>query len=253
MKIKFSLLFLILFFISSFQAQRNLRDSIIGTPWVAIHYGGNWSKKDLANRFGYWNHLGMLVGYKTSRNWYLGFDWNFLYSNQVKAQGLFDDLIDEKGNITDVNGDIATVLVFGRGANVNVSIGKVIPKLSPNKNSGFFFHIGGGYAMNKFRIETRDHVVPLLEKEYRKGYDRYVHGFNIHEFIGYSFFHSKGVVNFYGGFYAQQAFTKYQRKINFDEPDIPVPSNTLYDFQIGFKLGWFIPIYRRNTKDYYYN
>lgn len=245
----FSFLFTSLIGIS----QRNLRDSIIGTPLIGIHYGGNWSKADLSKRFGYWNHLGAVAGYKTSKNYFFGFDGNFMFTDKIKATGLFDEIVDEFGNITDVNGDIATVLVLGRGFNVNVSFGKIIPVFSPNKNSGFFIQAGAGYLLNKYRIETRDQVVPVIEKNYRKGYDRLAAGYNIHEFIGYAFLASKGVINFYAGFYAQQGFTKYQRTVNFDQPDVPVSKEILKDYQIGFRLGWFIPIYKRQPKDYYYN
>lgn len=248
-------IFILVIFLYSLQifSQRNLRDSIIGTPWIVVHYGGNWSKGDLAKRFGYWNHLGAMAGYKTSRNWFLGFDGNFMFTDQIKATALFDELVDEFGNITDVNGDVAQVLVLGRGFNVNISIGKVFPVLSPNENSGLFIQTGGGYLLNKWRIETRDQVVPMIETDYRKGYDRLAVGFNLHQFIGYAFMANKGVINFYGGFYAQRGFTKFQRTVNFDQPDIPVSKATLNDIQIGFRAGWFIPIYKRRPKDFYYN
>lgn len=248
-------IFILVILLGSFQviSQRNLRDSIIGTPWIGIHYGGNWSNGDLAKRFGYWNHLGVMAGYKTKKNWFLGFDGNFMFTDQVKVSGLFLGLIDEFGTITDANGDIAKVLVLGRGFNANVSVGKVFPILSPNENSGIFIQGGGGYLLNKLRIETRDQVVPLIETDYRKGYDRLAVGFNLHQFVGYAFMASKGIINFYAGFYIQEGFTKFQRTINFDQPDIPVSKATLNDVQIGFRAGWFIPVYKRKPKDYYYN
>jgi hypothetical protein len=49
-------------------SQRNLKDSVIGTPWVAIHYGANATSGDLADRFGFLNHIGAVAGYKTSNN-----------------------------------------------------------------------------------------------------------------------------------------------------------------------------------------
>jgi hypothetical protein len=246
---------ILVLFMSSFilLSQRNLRDSIIGTPWIGIHYGGNWSKGDLAKRFGYWNHLGVMAGYKTNKNWFLGFDGNFMFTDNVKATGLFVELIDEFGNITDDNGDIAKVLVVGRGFNANLALGKVLPILSPNENSGIFIQAGVGYLLNKWHIETRDQVVPLIETDYRKGYDRLVIGYNFHQFIGYAFMASKGVVNFYAGFYIQEGFTKFKRNINFDQPTIPVSKTTLNDIQLGFRTGWFIPVYKRRPKDFYFN
>jgi hypothetical protein len=234
-------------------SQRNLRDGVISTPWVGIHYGGNWSKQNLNERFGYWNHLGFVAGYKTTKNWVLASDANFMFTDKIKAPNLFKNIVDEFGNISDDGGNPAIVLVLGRGMNANFSIGKIIPVISPNENSGIYIHAGVGYHANKYRIETRDHVVPLIEKEYRKGYDRLATGYNFHQFIGYAFLASKGVVNFYSGFYAQQAYTTFKRKINFDEPDVPISTSVLKDFQVGFRIGWFIPIYKRQPKDFYFN
>jgi hypothetical protein len=128
----------ILLFLQSFVsfAQRNVKDSSISTPLVGVHYGGNWTGGDLANRYGYFSHIGINAGYKFISNWYLGIDANFMFSNQTRMTGIFDHLTDDKGNITDINGDIAKVLVYPRGMNVNATVGRLIPVLSPNKNSG---------------------------------------------------------------------------------------------------------------------
>lgn len=252
MKNSILILSFFLFSICSF-GQRNVKDSIIGTPWVGVHFGGNWTSGDLADNFGYLSHIGFLAGYKTNKNWFWGVDANFMFGNQVRVTGLFDGLVDSYGNITDVNGDIAKVLVYARGFNANLAIGKVFPILSPNKNSGIFVHAGMGYLLHHIRIETQDQVVPQIELTYKKGYDRLTIGPNFHEFVGYSFMSNGGFFNFYGGFYFQQGLTKNMRTINFDQPDIPVSKATKLDIQYGFKIGWFIPFYKRVPKDYYFD
>jgi hypothetical protein len=235
--------------------QRNVTDSIIGTPWVGVHYGGNWTGGDLANRYGYLNHAGFMAGYKTNKNVYLGMEANFIFGNDLDTSfnHIFDHLLDSYGNITDVNGDIAKVLVYSRGMHVNLSIGKVIPVLSSNKNSGIFIHGGVGLLLHRLRIETQDQVIPQLELDYKKGYDRLSIGPNLHQFVGYAFLADGGYYNFYGGFYCQQGFTTNQRTINFDQPDVPVSQKTMFDLQYGFRLGWFIPFYKREVKDYYFD
>ncbi len=234
-------------------AQRNVSDSVIGTPWISVHYGLNWTGGDLADRFGLLNHLGMFAGYKTNKNWVFGVDGSFIFGNDVKVEGLFDHLLDSKGNITDINGDIASVRVAARGFHVNGNVGKIIPVLSPNKNSGIYLSLGAGYVAHKLRIETQDHVVPQIELDYRKGYDRLTSGLNIQEFVGYSFMANHGVFNFYGGFYAQQGFTYNRRTVFFDQPDTPVSTDMRLDFQYGFRVAWLIPIYKRMPKEFYYN
>ena len=98
--------------ISSFGfAQPKEKDESISTPLVGIHWGGNLPGGDLLARYGYLNNLGFSAGYKLENQWYFGVDANFIFGNQVKINGLFDALLDDKGNITDVNGTIAKVLV----------------------------------------------------------------------------------------------------------------------------------------------
>ena len=233
--------------------QRDASDTILSTPWISISYGGNWTTGELNERFGYLNHLGFFGGYKTSKNWIFGIEGNFIFGNQINVTGLFDNLVDSKGNITDVNGDIATVQVLARGYNVNGTVGKIFPVLSPNKNSGIYTNIGIGYLAYKMKIETQDHVVPQIELDYRKGYDRLTAGISIHEFIGYAYMANHGAVNFYAGFYMQEGFTFNKRTVFFDQPDIPVSTEQRLDIQYGFKVAWLIPIYKRLPKTYYYN
>lgn len=248
-----ALFFVVLLVHFSGWSQRNVSDSIIGTPWVALHYGGNWSGGDLADRYGFFNHVGAMAGYKTSRNWVFGLDGNFMFGNQIRMTGLFDHLADSYGNITDVNGDVASIVLFSRGFNVNLMVGKVFPVWSPNNNSGIYVHGGVGYLQHKLRIETNDQVVPSLELDYKKGYDRFSSGINFHQFVGYAFLANQGLINFYGGFYVQEGLTYNRRNVFYDRPDEQVPTGQMLDLQIGFKVGWFIPVYRRQPKDFYFD
>lgn len=234
-------------------SQRNASDTIISTPWISVSYGGNWTGGDLKERYGYLNHIGFFAGYKTRKNWIYGIEGNFMFGNKINLTGLFDHLVDSKGNITDSNGDRADVVVYSRGMNLNGAVGKIFPVMSPNKNSGIYAKIGVGFLAHKLRIETRDHVVPQLELDYRKGYDRLTSGINIHQFLGYAFMANRGALNFYGGFYAQQGFTKNRRDVFFDQPEIPVSKKLRVDMQYGFKVAWLIPIYKRMPKSYYYD
>jgi hypothetical protein len=239
--------------IQVFVAQRTVKDSAISTPWVGLHYGGNFPSGDLDDRYGYLNHLGVMAGYKTAKQFYVGLDANFIFGQKVNLTGLFDHLVDAQGNITDINGEIARVLVMPRGFNANASIGGLFPVSGSNKNSGIFVHGGMGFLLHHMRVETQDQVIPQLELTYKKGYDRMTTGINTHQFVGYSFLADGGFYNFYAGLYAQQGFTKNRRTIFFDQPTTPVSSDLRLDLQFGFRVGWFIPIYKRQPKAYYYN
>lgn len=246
---------LVCFIVFGFHAfgQRNVKDSIISTPWVSVQYGLNWTAGDLKDRLGLMNHIGLYAGYKIKRNWVVGIDGGYMFGNKVREEGLLDGLKDEKGNITDMNGDIAIVQILGRGFHVNGNVGRIIPVLSPNKNSGIYVNFGVGYTAYKYRIETQDHVVPQIELDYKKGYDRLTSGLNTQQFIGYALMANQGAYNFYAGFYIQEAFTYNRRTVFFDQPDVPVSSDMRLDIQYGFKVAWLVPLYKRIPKEFYYN
>lgn len=235
------------------QAQLNVKDSAIAFPWVSVQYGFNLTAGDLADRHGHFNHVGLFAGYKTQKNWVYGIDGSFLFGNKVKVQGLFNELVDSKGNITDQNGDIADVIVSSRGMHVNLNAGKIFPVFNPNPNSGLYASVGAGFLAHKIRIETPEQVVPQVELDYRKGYDRLSQGVNISAFFGYAFMASESFIKFYGGFYAQQGFTYNMRTIFFDQPNTPVSTDLRNDLQFGVRLGWLIPIYQRQAKEFYFD
>ena len=235
------------------QAQGEVKNESISTPLVGIHWGGNLPGGDLLARYGFLNNLGFSAGYKLQNQWYFGVDANFIFGNTVKMNGIFDHLLDDKGNITDVNGTKATVLVYPRGFNANFSVGRLFPTGKKNANSGILVHAGAGYLLHHLRIETNDQVVPQIELTYKRGYDRMTTGLNFHQFVGYSFLNNGGPLNFYAGIYCQQGLTYNRRTINYDQPDIPVSTALRLDLQTGIRIGWYIPFYSKKPKDYYYN
>jgi hypothetical protein len=233
-------------------AQRNVKDEIIRTPMVGLHYTAVFPMKDLAERYGYLNQVGATFGYKTKKNWVFGVEGNFLFGNKIHNDSLLNHLMDDKGNITEVGGGIAVVQLFSRGFNVNAHAGKIIHQLGPNPNSGLYVSFGVGYMLTKIRIETTHDVVPLIEMENKRGYDRQAVGLSTHQFIGYSQISSRNFVHFYAGFYANQGFTRYSRSYFYDT-GMPSDPSLLYDFQLGIRAGWYVPIYKRKAKKIYFS
>ena len=247
------LLFVLTLISSSLLGQRNVSSETIGTPWVGIQYGINQPINSLQERFGLLNSLGINAGYKTKQNWFLGVDINFFFGNQIKTGEILKNLRDSYGNITDINGDVAAILLFSRGYNTNLSFGKIIPILGSNPNSGIFIQGGVGYMQYHIRIESNKQVIPTVELDYRKGYDRLTGGYCSHEFLGYAYMSNNGLVNFYAGFYFLQGYTYNQRTMFFDQPNEPVSKSMRNDNLYGFRAGWLIPIYKSKPKDFYYN
>lgn len=235
----------------SFFPQEIKKDPIVSKATLGFHYGLNNTFGDLAERYGYINQLGGMMGYKTDRNWLWTLNGNFSFGRRIKVGDVLINLRDDQGNINDVNGDVATVLLLNRGMNLALSAGKIFPLTKKNRNSGIMLQLGIGYTQNKLRIETQNHVVPQIELTYKKGYDRYTTGIGLEQFIGYNYSTRNGLLYFYGGFYVQEGLTKNRRDIFFDTPSIPVDKSMRLDGMYGVRLGWIIPINKRKPKEYY--
>jgi hypothetical protein len=218
---------------------------------AAVHYGTGWTGGDLVNRYGYINLVGFSAGFKLKNNWFFQSDASFLFGSQVKIPGLLDGITDSYGNITDVNGDPAAVNIVSRGVSANLQMGKIIPLSKFQRNSGLMVHAGAGYLNHRIKIETQTQVVPMIELDYKKGYDRLTSGVSLMQFIGYAHMARSSFYNFYGGFYCMQGFTRERRTVYFDQPNVPVSTKTRLDLLVGLKFGWFIPFYS-TRKDYYY-
>jgi hypothetical protein len=225
----------------------------VALPVVGVHYGGAFSGGDLAARYGYFNRVGFTAGYKLKSNWSFGIESDFWFSDNVRLTGLFDHLVDDAGNITNDLGMPASVLVYPRGVHANAYVGRLFALNQSNRNSGILVQLSGGYMLHRLRIETNDNVVPQIELDYKKGYDRLTTGFNTQQFVGYSFLNNRGSASFYAGLYFQQGFTYNRRTINFDEPNVPVSTARRLDLQTGFRIGWYIPFYSAEPREYYYN
>ena len=236
-------------------AQSTLEDSTIAAPIFGVHYLTGFPAGDLKNRYGYLNMIGLNAGYKLKNNLYFGIDGSFGFgkNKMLPNEILFKHLMDDFGNITDQNGDIAIIATFARQYTLNAEVGYVFKKLGHNPNSGLWVKLGGGFTANKIRVESNDQVIPVTELEYKKGYDHLTSGFNASQFIGYLFLSGKSAMNFYAGFYIQEGFTKERRNAFYHAPEINVYQQKRLDITFGVKAGWIIPIYKKIARDFYYN
>src|SRR5690554_3689153 len=83
-------LIIIISFFASFSTygQRDASKAI-GTPYIGVQYGVNWTGGELADRYGLTNALGSHAGYKTKRNWIYGVDGNFFFGMMSKLTVYF--------------------------------------------------------------------------------------------------------------------------------------------------------------------
>ena len=62
------------------------------------------------------------------------------------------------------------------------------------------------------KIETNEQVIPQIELDYKKGYDRLTTGVNIHQFVGYNFMLNDGGYHFMGGYMHKRVLQKTEEQ-----------------------------------------
>ena len=231
-------------------AQHGLRDTIITVVPITLSYAYQLPQGDMATRFGPNSNLGLSAGVKFKNNYYLGVEGSFIFGNRINDNSMLNQLITDNGVIVDQNGEPATVLLYERGYTLMLTAGKVMPIVGPNPNSGLLLKIGGGYLRHKIRIETQNNVVPALEDEYLKGYDRLTAGPAAMVFIGYQHFGNNRFINFVIGFELNTAFTHNLRPYNFDTGK--TDDDQRVDGLNGLRFGWTLPLHKAADDRIYY-
>ncbi len=247
---KILIVFTLLFSLTTF-SQTNFKDSTINTLLIGINYKANFPGGDLAQRWGFSNHLGGDVSYKFKNNLTLELNGGFLFGKQLRDSSVFRNVLNSDGTITAWSGIPADVFFQFRGVTGHVSVGYVLNKFAHNPNSGIWISGGVGGLGHKIRIENIFDAVPQLEGDYKKGYDKLTVGVSTRQFIGYLYQADRRLFKFYGGIEFVQGFTKNIRTYNFSTGG---PENEQrLDLTYGLKVGWVIPIYKRSRSTYYYN
>lgn len=205
---------------------------------------------DMADRFGLSSTVGPGYQHKTKNNWLFGVDWNFIFGNKINEDSLIQNLITEDGFVISDQGQVANVSFFERGFYAMARVGKVIPVLDSNPNSGLMLTAGAGFLQHRIHIAVEDNIAAALRNDYKMGYDRMSNGFSTSQFVGYLHIGESNLANFFLGFEFVQAWTQNRRSMNFDtmRRDDTMRLDLLY----GVKAGWIIPFRSRMAKDYFY-
>lgn len=232
-------------------AQKSIKDSTISVHLIEAHFSMQVPGGDIANRFGINSMVGAGYLYKTSANWLIGAEGGFLFGGDVKdSDKILDNIETEDGNIVDLGGIYATYHYYERGVLMLGKVGKVFSFNKPNKNSGLVAGAGAGFLQHKILIDHRDRTAPQLTGDYLKGYDELKRGPAVNVFLGYLYLSNNRVVNFYAGAEMTVAFTEHVHPYSFNKMAYNTGSFT--DMLYSVKIGWFIPVYRRAPKDFYY-
>ncbi len=231
-------------------AQKSITDSIIKIPLIETSLSIQTPGGDLADRFG--NNISINFGahYKTKRNYTFGFQIQNLSGDNIKDDDdILGDISTKYGPI-DGGGQLAEVLLFERGMNTSLQVGKVFNVIGPNPNSGIWLQFGAGYFWNKIKIENTDNRTLILTDEFIKGYDRLSEGFSINQSIGYLHLSDKKLLNFSVSFEIMEAFTSNKRKYSYK--DMSVINEDYLDILYGIKFSWILPLYKKSETKYHY-
>jgi hypothetical protein len=229
-----------------------VQDSAVGSALFRISYTAQLPVGDYAQRFGFTNHIGASIGYRSKKNWIFTLGANFIFGvNVVGKDSLLANIINSSNIIIGQGGEQAYIDISQQGYMVNFEFGKIFPLKAPNPNSGFMFTLGGGFMEHWIRYNAEGDAVPQIRGDYHKAYDRLTNGIFIQEFIGYHYQGSTRLLNFYGGFEFTQGFSANRR--SYDIPSMSSKQGEKYvDILFGFKVGWMMPFYKRNQDKYYY-
>ena len=249
---RFRILFLLIFAATGLRSQMDISDTTLSIPMFYATYSYMFPGGDMADRFGNNSSLGGGFLWKTNQNWMIGAEFNFLFGGDVKvADQIMGNLKTSDGAIINMAGNYTSYSIYERGYYISARIGKLIPVLSPNPNSGITLIGSLGYLQHKIRIEVAENTAPQLLDDYKKGYDRLAGGFGLSEFIGYTYLSNSKLLNFYLGFEINQAWTKAKRDVNFDT-GLPDEIPNRFDVLYGIKIGWIVPLFKRMPEKYYY-
>ena len=231
-------------------AQEDISKDIIRLPLINLTAGFHLPGGDLVDRFGISSTLGASFHLKNENNSFWGIDFSALTGSNVKEDNILDIITADSLDIIDINGNTASIRLWQRGAQSQFVLGKIIPVLGPNKNSGLFIQGGLGYIYHKIRIEDIGNQSPQLNSEMLKGYDRLCMGFTTSQFLGYRYFSNNHRINFFVGMEFIQAFTQDVRQYDYN-------AQTAYedkrvDLLSGLKFGWTFPLYKKSDNKYYY-
>ncbi len=222
-------------------------DSLGSLIMIRPHYGAGLSLADLHDRFGHHFNPGASISWLSTKNLFLGIQYDYVFGNQVK-EDVLSHLRTIEGGIIGSDMQFASVALRERGQALSTDLGYFIQFPGLRARSGFLLTAGAAYLKHKIRIVDDYDSVIHLRDPYIKGYDRLTEGFGLTQGISYVFLARDKMVNFSLGIRVMEAFTKDQRQYNYDQS--PLKSRRL-DILAGLQLGWVLPVYLTPETRYY--
>ena len=204
---------------------------------------------DLSDRFGFNSSIYGGLYYKNASNWVYGAESSFIFGNRIVDNSLINSYVfTSGGSIIGADGYPADIFFFERGLEISARVGKLIPMLKNNSDSGLFLQGGIGFLQHKIHIDQRGNAVVYLQGEYAKGIDRLTNGVMLTQYIGYMHL-GRRWTNFNIGIEAMEGFTKNRRAYNYDE--MRAETETRLDILLSIRFGLILPVYNKKDNFFY--
>ncbi|HXS35656.1 MAG TPA: hypothetical protein VN721_03060 [Flavipsychrobacter sp.] len=205
---------------------------------------------DMAKDFGINYRLGGSILYKTKSNWMFGVKGDFLTGDKIKIKPFLSNIQTPDGNFLTSNGELVGIPVYERGYLIGPEFGRIFNTSKKLEDNGILWLMSVGFIQHKLDIYVRNHDIPQLYGTYLRGYDRLTNGAYVEEFCGYSYFAKDGLLNFNLGLDVVAGITKDRRGYLYDlnTPD----TKQHFDMLFGIRGGWYIPLFKRKSEEFYF-
>lgn len=217
---------------------------------IIFDYTHQFPFADLKETYGDNSSIGISILKKLQNNYLVGIDGSYIFGSKIKQENLFESISTENGEIINKDGLFANVLTYQRGLSTFLTGGKAF-LFAENNHSGIYFIAGLGYMQHKIRIQTQEDIIPHLDDEYKKGYDRLSGGLSMKMTMNYMYFSKRNNIKFFVGFEFIKGWSKNLREYNFDQMT-HATGELRNDIVLGIKSGIIIPILRKNSEEFHY-
>jgi len=235
--------------ILSYSINSFAQDDTFKNKMILFDYSYQVPITNLANDFGNNSSLGLCY-LQNNTDLLLGIDANFMFGSNVKDTTILQLISTDDGFLINASGELDEVLLYERGINTHLMIGKSL-RFEENNLTGIYLYGGLGYLQYKIRLESNRTSLPQIEGNYLYGYDKFTNGLSTKICIDYMYFDKKNSIKYHIGTEFINAFTKIKRTYNFAQME-EFDQNLKLDQILGLRFGVIIPINRNNEGKFHY-
>ena len=105
---------------------QNIRDSVVFSPLIKVNLALQTPKGGLEEFFGPNTNIGCSFGWKNQKNNTIELEYNFIHSKNVKKLSIIEHLLNSQGWIIDQYGEQNLYLMYHRGGQLSLDLGKII-------------------------------------------------------------------------------------------------------------------------------